>query len=738
MNLFFKINNKWYNITIEHFLRFSCVYFVAMLSASSLGGHGAYDGVLIPKESKRTILQISNPTSLKIFPNKQVNNSFLYNSRFFSKPRRGFLRGCWNRENQRFFVSEFPFQRRGCEMVPKKEPEVIRKIPHLVRPWFWKDSSVQVFPPFFVFLFVFLGNALLWLLCVGSSLLRSFLFSPPARGGNINCCKHHYCGGAEMEKNEEEALDLLLSLQSEDDDAASNDVRDDEGPRGHHSSSPPPPPPPCDDPTGMLSPVTPCGSSWSFFLSFFLTHSFSVFLLLHHILGNSIAAFGRLLTCSRALSVWFFFGIIFVAYISCAILLLLSEDCLLVPRALSFWFFFGSINVAYILCAIDSIAFGSFFWQNFFVFFFFGLVWRFYCILRMVTRRDYSRSCQKLMTMTLKSIISEHLCYFFDLESSMKWASLLQQCYILIAKEFKRDFVMNCTVNNNAVCVCIIVKNERRLKEFGESGWGMLWSSHAIYLPVFGLPFGYGNLQSVERKKLELDSVWMTLAGCKPGSWNKTKPGSSMRRLLLPNHWPRYLNLNLIQVSLFCLSVVPPLLFRMRLVWKWREHHCLVKFVSHTEIKTGAEFCAFIVNKHVQAIFILLHSCLHETVIMVKTWSSMRLIFAGYCSAEEDLSRPKTNVTMAAFRDFVKDSLKDSNHTAAPASFSCWSEPPRLSSVFKADFDQHSGLRIRWYLICIVMCPLIKQIINGFVSDSLRIAVLFELLSLRVYPWQYP
>jgi hypothetical protein len=49
------------------------------------------------------------------------------------------------------------------------------------------------------------------------------------------------------------------------------------------------------------------------------------------------------------------------------------------------------------------------------------------------------------------------------------------------------------------------------------------------------------------------------------------------------------------------------------LVWKclrkWREHHCLVKFVSRTESKTGAEFCAFIVNKHVQAIFILLHSC---------------------------------------------------------------------------------------------------------------------------------
>jgi hypothetical protein len=39
--------------------------------------------------------------------------------------------------------------------------------------------------------------------------------------------------------------------------------------------------------------------------------------------------------------------------------------------------------------------------------------------------------------------------------------------------------------------------------------------------------------------------------------------------------------------------------------------------------------------------------------------------------------------------------LKDSNHTAAPASFSCRSEPPRLSSVFKPDFDQHSGLRIR-------------------------------------------
>jgi hypothetical protein len=29
---------------------------------------------------------------------------------------------------------------------------------------------------------------------------------------------------------------------------------------------------------------------------------------------------------------------------------------------------------------------------------------------------------------------------------------------------------MNCTVNNYAVCVCIIVKNERRLKEFSESG----------------------------------------------------------------------------------------------------------------------------------------------------------------------------------------------------------------------------------------------------------------------------
>jgi hypothetical protein len=73
----------------------------------------------------------------------------------------------------------------------------------------------------------------------------------------------------------------------------------------------------------------------------------------------------------------------------------------------------------------------------------------------------------------------------------------------------------------------------------------------------------------------------------------------------------------------------------------------------------------------------------------------MRLIFAGYCSAEEDISRPKTNVTMAAFRDFVKDSLKDPNHTAAPARFCCQSEPPRLSSVFKPDFDQHSGLRIR-------------------------------------------
>ncbi|CAK9264739.1 unnamed protein product [Sphagnum jensenii] len=70
-----------------------------------------------------------------------------------------------------------------------------------------------------------------------------------------------------------------------------------------------------------------------------------------------------------------------------------------------------------------------------------------------------------------------------------------------------------------------------------------------------------------------------------------------------------------------------------------------------------------------------------------------------YCSAEEDLSRPKTNVTMAAFRDFVKDSLKDSNHTAAPASFNCRSEPPRLSSVFKPDFDQHSGLRIRDRLV---------------------------------------
>ncbi len=77
---------------------------------------------------------------------------------------------------------------------------------------------------------------------------------------------------------------------------------------------------------------------------------------------------------------------------------------------------------------------------------------------------------------------------------------------------------MNCTVNNYGVCVCIIVKNERRLKEFSESDWGMLWSSHAIYLPVFGLPFGYGNLQSVKRKKQELDSVWMTLASCKPGS----------------------------------------------------------------------------------------------------------------------------------------------------------------------------------------------------------------------------
>ncbi len=33
------------------------------------------------------------------------------------------------------------------------------------------------------------------------------------------------------------------------------------------------------------------------FLSFFLTDSFSVFLLLRHILGNSIAAFGRLFTC---------------------------------------------------------------------------------------------------------------------------------------------------------------------------------------------------------------------------------------------------------------------------------------------------------------------------------------------------------------------------------------------------------------------------------------------------------
>jgi hypothetical protein len=72
--------------------------------------------------------------------------------------------------------------------------------------------------------------------------------------------------------------------------------------------------------------------------------------------------------------------------------------------------------------------------------------------------------------------------------------------------------------------------------------------------------------------------------------------------------------------------------------------------------------------------------------------------------------------------------LKDSNHTAAPASFSCHSEPPRLSSVFKPDFDQHSGLRIRWCHICIVMCPLIKQIINGFVIGSLSIAVFFKLL----------
>lgn len=480
----------------------------------------------------------------------------------------------------------FRFKDRAAKWFQKTEPEVINKRTHLVRPWISKDSSVQVFPPFssssssssF-------SRTLFFGCCVGGGSCPSQFpaFSSCARG-NINCCEHHYCGGAEMEKNDEEALDLLLSLQSEDDDAASNDVRDGKGPRGRHSSSPSPPPP-CDDAAGMLSPVTPCGSSWCFFLSdwFF----FGIFI---------VASYpGQFYCCFREIAHSFLvlflpdsFSVLFLSHtypvqfyccfrkIACSFLVLFLSDSFSVVL-LSHTYFVQLILLLLV----------AFFWQNFFVFFFSGLVWRFYCILRMVTRRDYSRSCRKLMIMTFKSIISEHLCYFFDLERSMKWASLLQQRYIFIAKEFKRDFVMNCTVNNNAVCVCMIVKNERRLKEFSESDWGMLWSSHAIYLPVFGLPFDYGNLQSVERKKLELDSVWMTLAGCKPGLWNKTKPGSSMRRFLLPNHWPRYLTLNLIQVSLFSLSVVPPLFFRMWMVWKclrkWREHHCLVKNLSVTQ-----------------------------------------------------------------------------------------------------------------------------------------------------------
>lgn len=65
----------------------------------------------------------------------------------------------------------------------------------------------------------------------------------------------------------------------------------------------------------------------------------------------------------------------------------------------------------------------------------------------------------------------------------------------------------------------------------------------------------------------------------------------------------------------------------------------------------------------------------------------------GYYS-DEDYERPKQNVTMAAFRDVVKNSLEKLDSSTV-VNINRPNPPGSSFSCNQVDVDQHSGLRIR-------------------------------------------
>ncbi len=211
----------------------------------------------------------------------------------------GLLRGgCWNpREPRRFFDSEFPFSktrlRNGCRNGTGGYQQIY---PHLVRSWFSKDSSVQVFPPFSSSCSSSsFSRTLFFGCCVCDLVLRSFLFSPPARGAILIVANITTAAERRWRKMRKRpwisyflfSLKMMTPLATM---FVMTKVR--VVITRHHHHHPAMILLVC---CRLLHLVVP--RDRSFFLSFFLTDIFSVFLLLRHIMGNSIASFGRLLTC---------------------------------------------------------------------------------------------------------------------------------------------------------------------------------------------------------------------------------------------------------------------------------------------------------------------------------------------------------------------------------------------------------------------------------------------------------
>lgn len=112
------------------------------------------------------------------------------------------------------------------------------------------------------------------------------------------------------------------------------------------------------------------------------------------------------------------------------------------------------------------------------------------------------------------------------------------------------------------------------------------------------------------------------------------------------------------------------------------------------------------------------HECVTCEAVAIEPYNW--IFGAGYCS-DENFDLPRRNVSMAAFRDVVKDSLEKIDNMV-PAKVNTTSRPgSKLFPCNQADVDQHSGLRIRLiYFVTVLPCDVCFSYAYRFCQFSTR------------------